>query len=550
MDIIVPNPMQPATTGSTTLSIYPTWDSGTAYQAGTIVFDSADSNDYRANYYVSTGRPRPSEDTEWRWTLYGSSAAQSVEVDANIDTSEYPDWSSGVAVVQGQRVFDQTSQRDFEALLDIASGDNTLAPSVSVASFDATINSRWFDLGVANAYRMFDGTTSTRTTATQKTLEIDARGEGAADAIVFTGLQNVWDINVVAQPRDFVPDPDFVSNSVAGFSVTPASGTTAPTFSCAGTILTMVRGSGMSDTGDFYYLTRYAEVDAEFEYTFSANLKVPVDAAGKTIDLRVTQEDVDGALLTTPYTFDPSTTYQDQSLRFTAPLILNGRVTKTHRIAISIKVPSEFPFLQLQRFSLIQTSVAGNVPSAAPQNLTAAGFYTVGEYSGKSIIRIDHTPISNPAYELEFEAHDWKVPMGVGYVLCGAAIDAGCVEADVTTEIDDYSGKVRDETYGTVRFIQRGFSKRYKITLRPSPAGSSGNYLFGGVSGISGDEMLMLLTGWRGRPIYFDANLDSASPRDTRLQVYGFYAALASQTSGTTLPALDQIRLEIEGLVE
>jgi hypothetical protein len=112
--------------------------------------------------------------------------------------SEYPAWSGGSAVSAGEVVYDAWAIADYEAVSGIANSPNwDIRPSVAVSSPDPSIARLWKRKGIANAHRMFDGETLTRTAgAASSNVILQTTSATACGTVMLFGMRGVASVTV------------------------------------------------------------------------------------------------------------------------------------------------------------------------------------------------------------------------------------------------------------------------------------------------------------------------------------------------------------------
>jgi hypothetical protein len=111
--------------------------------------------------------------------------------------SAYGVWTSGQAIdVDGteaqRRRYDDHDGNDYEALVDISAGDNTIRPSEAVISTDEAIAARWALVDVSNANRLFDAAQRIQCTEASP-MAITVRSAGLANSLTFAALSDTID---------------------------------------------------------------------------------------------------------------------------------------------------------------------------------------------------------------------------------------------------------------------------------------------------------------------------------------------------------------------
>lgn len=179
---------------------YPDWVNGAVYNRGDMVRDTTANCDFQCNVYVLTSTTRPGAAAVGLWERRPYGAADgSAETVATFSTtfaiSNYTTWTSGSAIIQGERRYSTASHHDYEALVAISSGSNTLRPEVALTSQTPAIAGYWLDLGPSNMWSLFDADVSSKATAVGTAYTIfDITGWSSfenTDAIAIVGMENV-----------------------------------------------------------------------------------------------------------------------------------------------------------------------------------------------------------------------------------------------------------------------------------------------------------------------------------------------------------------------
>lgn len=205
MQVIPPMPVSLARTGASPSYVYSAWATSTTYAKDTIIRDNASGawRDYRAkSTHTSSSWTRPPN--SWYWSDRGpSSVSGGFTWTTNVRLSAYDAWANAQAVAAGSRRYDDGNQHDYQAVIAISSGDNTLRPSEAVLSADETIAARWIDLGSANAWAALDQESNSylagrdaNNTLVDPVFTVAVEQTGSVDRVAFAGLANVGAITV------------------------------------------------------------------------------------------------------------------------------------------------------------------------------------------------------------------------------------------------------------------------------------------------------------------------------------------------------------------
>jgi len=202
MYFIRPNAIAPCV-ATTSAYRYATWVSGATYNKGDIVRDATDNADFKCRVSAYSSATRPGLAYWWYWerlTANGAATAYPATYKSTFATSSYDAWASGTTIYKGDRRWDTTLNKEYEALVAITSGNNTIKPSSAVLSDDLTIRGRWLEIGPANLYAMFDEDVATTSQATTTAYVIfDVIGPAAledSDCLAIVGATNVATITI------------------------------------------------------------------------------------------------------------------------------------------------------------------------------------------------------------------------------------------------------------------------------------------------------------------------------------------------------------------
>jgi hypothetical protein len=423
MEMIVPIPLALTYTYSSSVSVYDNWDSGTDYNKGQIVHDAiadgGDGQDYQAQAYISAGGSRPSASSVKYWAVAGITASDALSYQSDADLSEYDTWTSGAAVPKGLVQVDLADRSDYIATVALTTGENIIRPSVAVLSDDADIAARWVKVGTANAFRMFDGLSNTRTRA-DSTLTCTALAHGLADRVCFVGLREVKDVDVTVVAGEKFANPSFDSPVMTGWEGTwtkAAGSISITTGNTASLLMSVVPGRNY-----------------RFAVTFSSNTGTVTALTESPAGTLIESANSSASSGTVNCDFEATMTIQRMEIALSG-----GGATIT---AVSLK---ETGF--------------------TTENLSADQEYTEGgEY--KSIVSLSHEPLDSPQYTITLASEYQKTEIGCGLVVCGVAEGLAVSEADVTHRSTDYSRVEFDEEFGTPSLLQRGYSRTLSVAMR------------------------------------------------------------------------------------
>lgn len=150
----------------------------------------------------------------------------------------------------------------------------------------------------------------------------------------------------------------------------------------------------------------------------------------------------------------------------------------------------------------------------------------------KDIVVHPITAVDNPRFKIKFDATVGSPyqTITIGKIVAGKKISFGSTVENVNVSITDYSAKVVDETFGTYRFIRRGFSKNVSAQIM--------------VEHAQGDQFSQFIEMARAVPTFWDFNTTGQSL--SRVMVYGWYKNYSAVVSGIPW---DTYSLEVSGLV-
>lgn len=487
MEMIVPVPLQLDYDYTAALSVYPTWNSSTAYPKYSRVRDTADGRDYEAQYYFSPGGTRPSEYIWWGWENIGVSGNDNFEAETSAEYTNYATWTYGNGVSKGEVQMDLADRNDYVANVAISSGSNTTRPSTAVLSDDPTLSGYWTLVGTSNAFRMFDGSVLTKTSA-DSALTCTASAVGLCDRITFTGLSNVKTVDVTVNAGEKLPNPSFTSSSMSGWS---------------GYLFTKNSGSvSLSTTGQINALQ---DMIPGRNYTLSA-----------TFNSNTGQ-------------FYISHRAPDWSSKISETVTTNASGTVSFTFTATMNV--ELMVFSASTGSVVITDVSLKESGFTQENLSTDLEYTEGSQY-KSVCKLTHTAVDSPQYIITLESEYLGNEILCGLAAAGTAIELGCVEINVTDTTDDYSLIKFDETYGTATLVQRGFSRVLSLRL----------LFLSGTSAYAHHRLRNV----RAIPCFWDLN--GVGMDDDGLKLLGI--AHRPQRNVTGINGTETIRLELKGLTE
>ena len=150
----------------------------------------------------------------------------------------------------------------------------------------------------------------------------------------------------------------------------------------------------------------------------------------------------------------------------------------------------------------------------------------------KDLTILAFTAVLNPRLKVKFDAGAGSPlqSIAIGKILAGKKVDFGATAENVNVSITDFSAKVVDDTFGTYRFIKRGFSKNISAQIM--------------VEHAQGDQFSQYIEQARAVPTIWDFN--TAGQTLARVMVYGWYKNYSCVVSGIPW---DTYSLEVAGLV-
>ena len=177
----------------------PAWSTGTAVLKHEYRRDTAETPIFIFQALSSiraannTVRPGLAPD---RWRRVAPSAGSWDITGAAI--SDYPEWTGGSTAPAGEVVYDPWTISDYELISDIVNVLTwNIRPSDAVNSSDPTIARLWRRKGIANAHRMFDGETLTRTVgADSSSVIFQTTSATACGAVMLFGLRGAASVTV------------------------------------------------------------------------------------------------------------------------------------------------------------------------------------------------------------------------------------------------------------------------------------------------------------------------------------------------------------------
>jgi len=186
--------------GSTAPAGVSTWSSGTGYSRGTTVLHQGRL--YKARINIAAGSSSSTEDpkTAWFWSDQGPAYSNWTD-GTNAKTSFYPAWSSSTTYEVGDIVYDYYSLSDFICM--VANGPAPERPTT--APIDTTTQRlRWTRLGPANAFKMVDGQTISRTVQSGSTLTANVSLSAPATLVGVFGIKGCSSVTARAYRADNV----------------------------------------------------------------------------------------------------------------------------------------------------------------------------------------------------------------------------------------------------------------------------------------------------------------------------------------------------------
>ena len=158
--------------------------------------------------------------------------------------------------------------------------------------------------------------------------------------------------------------------------------------------------------------------------------------------------------------------------------------------------------------------------------------YTPQTFMLKDTLVHHFTAVDDPRFKITFTATVGSPyqTIRVGKIIGGKKVSFGQTVENVNVSITDFSAKVVDETFGTYRFIKRGFSKNIAAQIM--------------VEHGQGDQFSQFIEQARAVPTFWDFNTVPGAL--SRAMVYGWYKNYSCVLSGIPW---DTYSLEVSGLV-
>jgi hypothetical protein len=483
-----------------TSSPYPDFDGGEFYWRGERVFsnpaDGGDGHNYKLLwwYYSSSTRPENSS----AWEDIGTGEFEITSYETTVTVSGFPAWSSGSAVSGGATQYFEG--RDYLALVDISSGDNTINPAAAVQSVDEDIAARWADAGPANAFRLIDDEVATATEHTGD-WTITLRGSGAADRLSLWSATNIASVSVDVSAGEMLIDPEFVSGASEW-----VNGSASISQSIGSGALTVTNSAYLSADGAVYRNFSRLLVGRE--------LRVAADVTcGVADEWRIRVSDVGSSAWQTGtgtlnYDFDVS--------------------EDSHAVYIELR-------LGTQDITVNAMSVKDN--GYTPQTISKTLKDTTTGICRRNAV-LPHNPVIGPKYEISVTATTALAKTALGRVAAGVARSVGIAEADVEVGGVSFS-RASEDQYGTQRKIRRRRARSFRalVWLESGCAGSGT---------LAGDLLDQVLTELEGDDAVFDLNDDATDY--SRLQLYGWAESWSTIVTGVS--GMDTLSVQLRSLVE
>jgi len=456
--------------------------------------DGGDGNNYELQWWWYNSSTRPENNTS-AWKLLGTAEFSIASYVTDHTISFNQSWSSGSSVNAG--AYQYFNKRNYLALTNISSGDNTITPEAAVIAADEDVAARWADAGPSNAFRCLDDEVATATRHVGPS-EVTLRGRGATDRICFWALTNISAVSVEVSAGEYFQDPDFTTDASEWSTVTSGA--------------TLSVSSGQMDisytgyaSGESFVYTKVPGLIVGRQYRFEAT--VSCDAADEWqlfVNLpsgsRSATQTGSGTLQ-----FDFTAQETTQQLRI---YMLQGT----------------------QDISVTSVSLKDNDHSTETVSKTL-------EDSTSGVVRrhcvLAHEPLSFPQYVVSFSALHSVADTYIGHISAGMAREIGCTHAEVDVGNMSFS-RLSDDKYGTARKVRNRAAKKFRAVVQLKDAT------------LSGDLVDQVLHSLEGRDASFDFNNDTTDY--ARLQVHGWPESWSTIVTG--LPDNDTLVIIMRSLVE
>jgi len=440
--------------------------------------------------------PRP--ENSFAWSDIGQEFFQVESYTTGAEISEFADWSSGSAVSLGEsRYFDG---RDYEALVSISSGSNTISPAACLVSPDEDIAARWVDLGPANAFKCLDSDAATATKATGS-LTMTLRGEGACDRLSFWALHNAVSVSATVAAGELIPNNSFVSDAL------PWTGSTNVSASWSSGQVTITHSGYASAAGDYYLEVSGLTVGQP--YAFAADVTCGVSDQWAL----VIQPAGGGSAITTGATQTGSAT--DHSITWTA-------TETTQRLIVRLIQGTQ---------DITLTEVRANQDGYTQESISD----TLQDASTGIRLRntvLPHTKVTAPEYAITITGIHAAADVYGGMIAASEAVTVGCTHANVEVGGQSYS-RLAEDDYGVSQRVRRRRARQFAATVQ--------------LNELSGDLLDQVLWELEGVDAMFDFNDDSTSY--SRLQLFGWAENWSTIVTGFN-DGQDYMDITMRSLVE
>lgn len=173
----------------------PQWSSANNYSRGDYVRYGNPQQYYKARFKISSGGLPPSISPAWENM---GPVLTNLSAGTNARASLYPSWSSGSSYSIGDVVYDVYGASDYICM--VAHSSSSSGPSSNPID-SATSRPRWQRLGAANAFKMLDGQSITRTVHDGATLTANVKTTPAALVGIF-GIRGCSQVTAQAFQSD------------------------------------------------------------------------------------------------------------------------------------------------------------------------------------------------------------------------------------------------------------------------------------------------------------------------------------------------------------
>jgi hypothetical protein len=474
-------------------SPYPAFVAFQYYRLGEKVFsdpsDGGDGNNYVLMWYYYSSSTRP--ENSGAWLFLGTSEYEITSYNTDATISEFPSWSGGTSVVGG--AIQYYDGRDYQANVDIGSGENTTNPAACLLNADEDIANRWADAGPSNAFRLLDDEVAT---ATQHIGDwtVTMRGSGGADRVSLWSMTNIASVSIDVTAGEMLTDAYFISNS-SEWSNSNAS------------VSHTISSGSMTITNSAYASTS-GSVFRQFRSLIpgrGATVLINV-TCGSLDDWRV---NVDGVI---------ASSWQQGS----GTLTYDWTTWKSHH-NVYIELLQGTQDITVNSISIKDNAYT---PQTISKTLEDA---TTGICRRNAVLA--HNPVNAPQYVISFTAANELSTTYIGRVSAGKHIEVGPTRADVEVGGKSFS-RTSEDQYGVSRRVRKRRARSFRAIVQ--------------CDSLTGDLIDQVLTELEGADAAFDFN--NSGTDYARLQIYGWAEDWSTNVSG--LAGLDVLSVQLRSLVE